>query len=218
MEEWPGQGLNVLESSGPRLEPLLYCVTLGQPLDLSGPWVSQLPSEHRAVWGRRGHCPELPGGDIRGGSECVELIPRQTPRRPGRWQSWVLGAPVLSHPRLGLDPGVSRLMSPQGPSAPCSSLSLGFPAPLRVPGRPQSPALDARRSRLGSTHPRPAAATVWEKEGLKIKRRKYPCFLQIEPAPGSPWPPGQPGPDSSFEGGGGRREGAPTAPQFPAAV
>lgn len=50
-----GQWLNIIESSSPRFEPLPYCVTLGQHLDLSGPRVSQLPSGHRAGWG---------GGDV----------------------------------------------------------------------------------------------------------------------------------------------------------
>lgn len=57
-ELWPW--LNVLESSSPGLSLFPYSVTLGHPLDLSDPQVSQLSSEHRALQGR-GRCLELPG-------------------------------------------------------------------------------------------------------------------------------------------------------------
>lgn len=106
------------------------------------------------------------------------------------------------------------------PDAPYSTASLSFSVHICALGRPQPHATHGcsrsrGASRLCSTHPRPTAATVWEKEGLKIKHCKYPCFLQIEPASESPWPPRRLGPDSFFEGGGGQREGVSVCAPVP---
>lgn len=65
LKEGPWPWLNVLESSSPGLSLFPYSVTLGHPLDLSDPQVSQLPSEHRVLQGR-GRCLELPGGGVGG--------------------------------------------------------------------------------------------------------------------------------------------------------
>lgn len=173
----------------------------------------------------------MPGATWRGSGGTSEEAARERNQFPGKHhggltgdRAWALGAPALSHPYLGLDPRASRLKSATlamwPTDAPYSTLGLSFSVPICTLGRhsPAQPSGCSRSrggSRLCSTHPRPTAATVWEKEGLKIKHCKYPCFLQIEPAPESPWPPRQPGPDSSFEGGGGQRVGVSACAPVP---
>lgn len=98
--------------------------------------------------------------------------------------------------------------------APCSLPSLIFH--ISVPRGDHSP--DSWAVRLSSTQPASEPAPVWDKEGLKIKHCKYSCFLHVESASESFRTPRQPGPDSSFEGGGSRGRGCPHVPQFLAAV
>lgn len=123
---------------------------------------------------------------------------------PGFWLPLHCPTPASA---LTLGPASSN--QPQGPQALGCPLLFAELLPhhpctgeTTVPGH----GLHFQRGRFKAEFhpPCPTADPVWNKEGLKIKHCKYPCFLQMEPAPESPPPPRQLGPDGSLTGVGAK--------------